>query len=88
LGEVGVGKQRKPSFDPNRQARKGRAFQSGVCGRVLSAHAVAVDKVKVGSSARVSFARFRPSTEGRFVCETEMFRGSTSPCSDSLVPRE
>jgi hypothetical protein len=45
---------------------------------LLSVHAVAVDKV-------VSFARFRASDEGRFLadgrslCASEMFRGSSSP---------
>lgn len=38
---------------------KERAFQLA-CGRLLSVHAVAVDKV-------VSFARFRASDEGRFL---------------------
>jgi hypothetical protein len=81
LGGVGVVKQ---AGQASRQAGrkqgarcKGRAFQLA-CGRLLSVHAVAVDKV-------VSFARFRASDEGRFLadgrslCASEMFRGSSSP---------
>jgi hypothetical protein len=48
----------KPNVQKFKQAvTQGCAFPSSWCvvGRVLSAHAVAVDKVKVGASARVSF---------------------------------
>lgn len=62
----------KPGFQTgrNRLASKGRVPLLA-CGRLLSVHAVAVDKVKVGAGARVSFARFRASSEGkaRFLCE-------------------